>query len=299
MKNNKISCPTCKSKEVVKRGYFHTEAHGKQQRYFCKNCNKKFILKTAFYRMRNNEKKITLCLDLFYKGISTRRIQEHLQAFYPHNSDHSTIYRWIIRYSKQVAKFTEQLKLKVGYGLQIDEMEFNRRKSHNKKLGVDKNWFIDMIDQRTKFIVSSNYCKTRGQEEIIKILKTAKEKTESQVTRITTDGYTAYENAIRHSFGLVGKNKYFGVQHKRVNASQGQGFNYPIERLHNSVRQRTQNFRGFHGSIESANLIMRGFEIYYNFIRKHQTLGKTPSDLATDLKLKENNRWLELINLSN
>ena len=56
----KTKCPHCKSLEVVKRGYFQTEAHGKQQRYFCKKCNKKFIERTGFYRMRNNEKKITL-----------------------------------------------------------------------------------------------------------------------------------------------------------------------------------------------------------------------------------------------
>ena len=32
----KTTCPYCKSEEVVKRGTFETEAHGKQQRFFCK-----------------------------------------------------------------------------------------------------------------------------------------------------------------------------------------------------------------------------------------------------------------------
>lgn len=43
---------------------------------------------------------------------------------------------------------------------------------------------------------------------------------------------------------------------------------------------------------------MKGFEIHYNFIRKHLALNKTPSELATDIKL-EGNKWLELIELSN
>ena len=39
--------------------------------------------------------------------------------------------------------------------------------------------------------------------------------------------------------------------------------------------------RGFHGSLESAKAIMKGMEIYYNFIRKHQGIDrKTPSELA-------------------
>lgn len=60
--------------------------------------------------------------------------------------------------------------------------------------------------------------------------------------------------------------KQFGVTHNQVNASKGGGFNIKIERLHNSVRHRIKTFRGFHGSIESANAIMRGYEIYYNRI---------------------------------
>lgn len=71
-----------------------------------------------------------------------------------------------------------------------------------------------------------------------------------------------------------------------------------IERLHNNVRARTKVFRGFYGSLRSANLILKGYEIYYNFIRINQAINKCPYELATDLKLKEKNKWLELIKLS-
>jgi len=103
---------------------------------------------------------------------------------------------------------------------------------------------------------------------------------------------------IKDSFGLEKKNSYFGVQHNVVNASAGEGFNILIERLHNNIRHRTKTFRGLHGSVESANAIMKGYEIYYNFITKHLALNKCPYELATDLKLNSENKWLELINLS-
>ena len=48
--------------------------------------------------------------------------------------------------------------------------------------------------------------------------------------------------------------------------------------MHNSLRQRTKTFRGFHGSVESANSILKGFEIYYNFIIIHQMLKKAEKD---------------------
>ena len=109
----------------------------------------------------------------------------------------------------------------------------------------------------------------------------------------------AYPKAIQKTFTLKEKSntKKFGVIHNQVNASKGEGFNYKIDRLHNSVRQRIKVCRGFHGSTASANILMKGYEVFYNFIRKHQTIGKTPSELATDIKLN-GNKWLELINLS-
>lgn len=290
----KIICPKCKKTDIVKRGHFNTKTHGKQQRYYCKNCNKKFIVQTPFYRMRNHSRKITLCLDLFYKGVSTRQIQEHLQAFYPHNSSNVSIYRWIIKYSKVISKFTDNLKLQVGRELQIDEAEF--------KTKGKKSWFIDSIDTKTRFLVSADYFKTREQKELIKVLRKAKSKTKNQISIVTSDGYLAYPRAIQRNFSLKVKSNTgkFGVIHNQVNASRGEGFNIAIERFHNSLRHRTKTFRGFHGSVESARTIMKGYVIYYNFIRKHQSLrGKTPSELATDIKFTKPNKWLELINLSN
>ena len=43
---------------------------------------------------------------------------------------------------------------------------------------------------------------------------------------------------------------------------------------------------------------MKGFEIFYNFINKQQTINCCPYELATDLKLTQNNKWLELIQKS-
>ena len=44
---------------------------------------------------------------------------------------------------------------------------------------------------------------------------------------------------------------------------------------------------------------MKGYEIYYNFITKHQAINCCPYELATDLELNSNNKWLELINKAN
>ena len=141
-----IICSHCKSKEIVRRGYKQTESYGLRQRYFCKSCSARFIPRDTFFRMRNTPEKITCALDLFSRGLSTRGVQEHFKAFFPHNADHSSILRWIRKFSLKIADYTDNLKVQTGSCIEVDEMEFHRRKSHKRKLGIDKNWFIDAID---------------------------------------------------------------------------------------------------------------------------------------------------------
>ena len=57
--------------------------------------------------------------------------------------------------------------------------------------------------------------------------------------------------------------------------------------------------RGFHGSLESARAMMKGMEIYYNFVRRHQGIdNKTPQEDAIPELALSTNKWLSLIKLS-
>ncbi len=248
--------------------------------------------------MRNSPRKITLCIDLFFRGISTRKVQEHLQAFYPQNSSWVSIYNWVIKYSNQISHFTDTLKPTLGAEVQVDEVEFHRRKHPRQKLGTAENWLIDSIDPKTRFAVASNFVESRSTEEIGNVLKNIKAKANGRVKIVTTDGFLAYRNVVNQTFGYSLKLGRYTVFHNVVNASQGEGFNYPIERLHNNIRARTKVMRGFHGSVESARAILKGIEIYYNFITKHQGINKTPSEEAKiELDLGYN-KWLSIIKLA-
>jgi putative transposase len=288
----KVSCPFCSSEKVIRRGKRKTQNRGLIQRYGCQDCNKRFVVDDGFFKMKNAPQKVTLCLDLFYRGVSTRKVQEHLQAFYPHNSSHKTIYKWIIKYSKMISKFTDNLKLNVGSEMQIDEMEYKVKKQ--------KSWFIDTIDTETRFMIASEFTKTREQKEIKKVMLKAKKKTENQIKVCTTDGYFAYNKVVKNVFGYNNKIHKYNVVHNRVTQLKGEGFNHKVERMHSNIRARTKTFRSFHGTTETANAIMKGLETYYNFIRKHEAINCCPYELAIpELKNKMGvNKWLSLIQLS-
>ncbi len=300
----KVLCPNCSSADTIKWCKRKTQNRGEIQRYKCKSCNFYFTLDDGFYRMRNNPIKITQSVDLFYREVSTRKVQEHLAIFHPHNASHMSIYNWVVKYAKMISKFTNKLKVNVGTETQIDEIEFHRRQHHQKGMkGVDKNFFIDSIDPETKFMLSSEYAKTRNRRDIKAVISRIKERTENQIQMATTDGWNAYIKTIKFVFGYNNNLGRYNVFHNRVIVSEkDEVFNYPIERLHNSIKARTKVMRGFHGSINSANAIMKGWEIYYNFITKHQQIKCCPYELAIP-ELKEifgyeKNKWLALIRLS-
>jgi len=285
-----IICEKCKGRNIKKDGVRKTKNRGYVQRYKCKDCSYRFSIDDGFWKMKNHEKKITACINMYYAGMSLRKIQEHLQMFAPKNCHYSTIYRWIVKYSKMISKFTDKLQIRSGQELMSDEMEYRR-------LG-EQNWFVDVMDAETRFMVASDYMKSRTIENLTNVLKKSKFATNGNVKIITTDGLQGYPRVLRKVFGLnriKGKSK---IIHNVVIADE-RGFIHKIERLHNTIRDRTKIMRGFHGSLESAKAIMKGFEIYYNFIRKHQGIDRrTPSELAIPELNLSTNRWLSLIKLS-
>ena len=278
-------CIYCKGTNLIKRGFRKTENRGLIQRFFCRDCKRRFVQDDGFYRMRNTPEKITQALHLYYSGASLRKSQEHLGVFHSHNASHQTILNWIRKYAKLVSKFVDKLNLKVGNELMSDEMEYTVKGK--------QSWFVDVIDTKTRYIVSSEFMRSRTMEDMTAVLKKAKRVTGNQIDTVTTDGLMGYPRMLMGSFHL--KKKGSPIKHNVVIASE-RGFNHKVERLHNSIRERTKIFRGF-GSLESARLIMKGYEIYYNYCRKHQALNKYPYELATDLKLSKN-KWLDLIRLS-
>ena len=297
---NKIICPKCKSKEVIKWGKRKTDNRGKIQRYCCKSCSETFV-NDPFFKMRNSPQKITCALDLFHRGLSTREVQNHFKAFFPHNSSNVSIYKWVKKFSLKIADYTDKLKIQTGSYIEVDEMEYHRRKSHKKgSKGIDKNWFIDGIDVKTRFMINSTYVKHRSKNNLKKVLLNIKNKTGEQVKIIQTDGLTAYENIVKQNWGYDNHLRKYKVEHRVKTQSKNEGFNIWVERMHNSVRQQTTGFRGLHSSVESAYALMKGIEIFYNFVKPHEALkGKTPSELAIpSLKFQTPNRWLELIQLS-
>ncbi len=88
-----VECVYCGSFDVIKIGKRKTKC-GLRQRYQYKDCKRKFV-NDSVKGHKANAKLITLCMDLYFKGLSYRKIADTLFQFYELEVHHETVRRWV------------------------------------------------------------------------------------------------------------------------------------------------------------------------------------------------------------
>jgi len=104
-----LACPKCGSYEIVKRGIRETK-NSLVQRLGYKSCGHRFVLNAGFERMKATPQAVTVSLDLFFKGISTRKIVDHLLQFYGIEVSHVAILKWIKKYSQIIGEYVREFQ---------------------------------------------------------------------------------------------------------------------------------------------------------------------------------------------
>ncbi len=275
-------CPTCQSMNIKKNGQRKNE-NGNKQRFYCVDCKKSFIKDNDFAKIKADPKVVTLCMDLYYKGLSFRDIKDTLNQFFGIGLHHETVRRWIMRYTQTINDHVKDLKPKVSGAWHADEQMI--------KVKGEWLWNWNIMDERTRFLIASNITRTRHIKDAQEVMKKAKETTDGKPEFMITDGLFAYEKAIRREMWNYPRTKHMrlpSIRDKRTN-------NNVIERFHSTFRERDKVMRGFK-SEKTAKVLSEGFNTYYNFVRPHQSLNNlTPSQTAgIDLHLQRN-KWLGLV----
>jgi len=275
-------CIFCKSENIVKWCKRKTKNEIKQ-RYKCKNCSKCFTINDGFYRMKKSRQLITSCLDLYFNGLSLRKIRYHIRQFTLDGVSHMSVWRWIIKFSKIIKSFTDSLEPNLSRIFHADEIFV--------KCNKEQHYFWDMVDKGTRFLVSTHYS-TRRDSKNAKILFL---KAKHKPLHLFTDSLAGYRKAYRKVWGqkrISQDKKYY----TRLKASIDKRNNI-IERIQGTIRERIKVIRGFKKEY-SATLTLELFCIWYNFIRVHQGIKMTPAEKAEISLNLGKNKWLDLILLS-
>jgi transposase-like protein/DNA-directed RNA polymerase subunit M/transcription elongation factor TFIIS len=287
----KITCPSCKSANVIKWGIRKT-TFGENQRFRCHDCGHRFVVDKGFCRMKNSPKTITLTLDLYFKGVSQRKIVDHLKQFENVNITQPTILSWIKKYLKLLAKYSEKYKADVGNIWHSDETTVFIKKEGEKKY---YQWIWNVMDAKTRYLLACQVSETRYIKDARKPLRQAKEAALNVPDAIVTDGLQAYKEAIKAEYYGLGR---IQNPHIRLKDFETKPNNNILERLNGTFRERTKVMRSL-DSVIGAEEFAIGMQTYYNYIRPHQGIGGlVPAQMANIPINLMGNRWETMIGLA-
>ncbi|MEM2912409.1 MAG: IS6 family transposase [Candidatus Bathyarchaeia archaeon] len=279
------TCPSCGSTDLVKDGLRKNKS-GVIQRFLCKSCKHRFVTNYGFLKMKNNPKIITLVMDLYFKGISYRKIVDHLKQFYGLKISHVALIKWIRKYVQLMKAYVDSFTPQTSGIWHTDEMTISLKE--NKQM----DWLWNLMDNDTRFLLASQLSQKREIEDAREVFAEAKALAKTMPSFVVTDGLRAYQDAFNKEFFTLRNPR---TMHVRLAGLRKENNNNIIERLHGTIRERVKVVRGLDNE-DSAQTIIDGHRIYYNFIRPHMALnGKTPAEVAginLDLGI---NRWLSLI----
>ncbi|HEC88577.1 MAG TPA: IS6 family transposase [Thermoplasmata archaeon] len=279
-----IRCDRCGSRHVIKRGKRKTKA-GIRQRYECKECGRRFTPEPIKHK-KADTKLIALCMDLFFKGLSLRKITDTIYQFYGIKIHHETVRRWINTVMSKIKEYVDTQAPEVSDFWHVDEQMIKTKKD-------EWVWCWNVIDRDTRFILANNITESRYVEDAREVFKKAKNIAKKIPRFITTDGLHAYERAIRKEFPTKTK-----TVHIRCAGLRKKDNNNLIERYHGTVRERDKVMRAL-DKIDTAKEMMEYWRIYYNFVRPHSVLdGDTPAFRAGICVGIGRNKWIDLIERS-
>jgi transposase-like protein len=253
------------------------------QRYVCKLCGHKFYdNQNELPRMRVNSHVIISAIDMFYGGMSTRKIAEQLENIFGEKVSQSTIHGWIHKYTKLVSQnfipqAEQQLKLSGKY--HHDETEI--------RVNGSEHFFWETLDEDTRYIVAHLLTKGRTTEDAKKVFQMGKDK--QKPIALFTDGSLSYDNAYYAVFDTPFRSST--TEWVRRVGIRARETNNIVERLHGTLKDRLHSMRGLKGEM-AANELLDGYVINYNYCRKHSSIGMTPAQAAG---VKEVKGWKQLI----
>jgi len=285
-------CPFCKSQNTTKRGV-RENTYGEIQRYGCLDCNHRFVVDKGFSRVKHDPKIITLTLDLYFKGVSLRKITDHIQQFHDRKVSQTTPMRWIKKYTQLLGKYAEKYEADVGSIWHCDETTVFIKKEGEKK---HYHWIWNLMDAKTRYLLACQITETRFVKDAQIPLRKAKEVANKRPQAIVTDGLPAYQKAIKAEF----YDNFAPIQnpHIRLKDFETKPNNNILERLNGTFRERTKVMRSLDSSV-GAEEFVAGMQTYYNYIRPHQGIGGlTPAQLANIPISLSGNRWETMIGLS-
>lgn len=270
-------CKYCDSPNIIKFGTFQGI-----QRYWCKDCKRKFTELDTLPKMKTPINEIGSVLNMYYSGSPIDAIQTQLKQDYGKYLSEPAIYKWIARFTKEAILKAKDFKPKVGNVWLADETGLN--------VGGRNVWFWDIIDEKSRYLLASHISVARTTEDAQILIEKAIKKAGKMPEVVITDKLRAYIDGIDLATG--GR-----AAHIRSKPFTDENSTNIIERFHGTLKQRTNVIHHFK-DLETARLLSEGWLIHYNFFKEHESLGNVSPVRHMNLEMPFQD-WNDVVRYSN
>ena len=213
-----------------------------------------------------NPREIGAAVDMFYDGLSYRKVSDNMGEHFNLDTGGATVHRWVQDYSAKAVEMAEEHPVKTGREWVADEVQV--------ELGGRRYWLFNVMDADSRFVLAAHLAPERTPQAAQAALEAARRRSENPPAELKTDTLDSYEGAVERAF-----------PNQQVRHVVSQGIR---ERINNNLSERLQRTLG------DANRTLRtirqrdtgqryidGLVLNHNYFRPHMGLdGKTPADQA-------------------
>ena len=278
-----IQCKSCGSIRVTRYGKY-----GDKQVYKCKDCQHKFREPSLLKKVKFSPELVTLTLDLYFSGLSLRKVARNINDHFNIDLNFSTIYGWIQKYIPKISEYVNSLTPQLSSEWHADELFVKMKDGENTAKGRGIAYLWNIMDRESRFLIASKLSEHRDIDGAVSAFNEAIHNSHGQIpSKVYTDAWRAYREGVKV---FDGKGKIEHIAKCGVNKPHAN--NNRVERLNGSLRERVKVQRGWKSK---TSAIIEGQRIYYNFVKPHQALdGKTPAE-KVGIKFDEKNRFFDLL----
>jgi putative transposase len=253
---------------------------GDIQKFKCRDCTRFFTVNIGFERMKHNPKAITTALQLYFSGESLRKTKESLKLMGVQVCP-QTVLNWIGKYIGLMERYADQIAPKVSDTWRADELYL--------KVKGDLKYLYAMMDDETRYWIAQEVADTKYVHDARALFAKSKIIAGKKPLTLITDGAQNYQKAFRKEYFTKANPVSAHVRDIRIS---GRIHNNKMERMNGEIRDREKVMRGLK---RMDTPILKGTQIYHNFIKPHEGLqGRTPAE-AAGIKVEGENKWMMLI----
>lgn len=281
-----IQCAKCGSIRVVKYG-----SDAGKQVFKCRDCGRKFR-ESLLPKARYSPETITLTLDLYFSGLSLRKITRTLNDHFDMSLGKSSVYRWIETFVPMISDYANSLSPQLSDTWQADEvfvkMKGGEAIKARKMKGMAYLW--NVMDRKTRFLLASRLSQHRNVNGAVAVFNEARRNANgSEPEKVFADGLNAYPQAMEYWESESGRPELVA----RMGVGKPHANNNRIERMNGTLRERIKVQRGWKSM---KTQLAEGQRIQYNFVKPHAALeGQTPAQVAG---IGVEGGWMELLKKS-